>query len=118
MIEEIIRNFILLFILFYILYTVFLNKGKKVYKKDKNTDVRMFILMNDLDLSKTKYKTVLLYVTLINSFILAFASIIIMYMESFIWALLTCFACIMILIYSLYYIVGRSLKRKEINKNV
>ena len=112
-------DFLLLFLMYYIVYTVFLNKKRRKYSDIGKTDeIRYFILRYDLDMRKTKYEVVLKLVTLINSFILAFTTAIVINIDKIIWAILVGFAVIMILIYSLYEIVGRYLKKKEMVKDV
>ena len=112
-------DFLLLFLMYYIVYSVFLNKKRRKYSDISKTDeIRYFILRYDLDMRKTKYEVVLKLVTLINSFILAFTTAIVINIEKIIWAILVGFAVIMILIYSLYEIVGRYLKKKEMVRDV
>lgn len=108
------KDFVLIFILVLIVYFVFLNKKRKEYSKLKqNDEIKLFIARYNLDMRKTKYKTVLNTLTIINSFIIAFCSTIISYINGIIWALLVGFVLLLVLIYSFYEIVGRYLKRKE-----
>ena len=112
-------DFVLLFLLFYIIYTVFLNKRKKEYSKLKKTDtVKMFIARYDLDMRKTEYKKVLKIVSVINSFIVAFTATLVLHIENFWLKVAACFVVIFILIYSLFEIAGRYLKSKEGKKDV
>ncbi|NLC47937.1 MAG: hypothetical protein GX758_01070 [Tenericutes bacterium] len=107
-------DFLLLFLLFYLIYTVFLNKKRRTYSQiKKNDEIKYFISRFDLDMKKTKYTSLLRALTLMNSFILAFTSTIVIYIDSIIWSMLISFVIIMIMLYSVYEIVGRSFKRKE-----
>jgi hypothetical protein len=105
--------------MFYIVYEVFLNKKRREYLQLKKTDeIRYFILRFDLDMRKTKYKSLLKALTLMNSFILAFTTTIVIYIDSVIWSVLISFMVIMIMLYAVYEIVGKYFKRKEDEKNV
>ena len=84
----------------------------------KTDEIRYFILRFDLDMRKTKYKSLLKALTLMNSFILAFTTTIVIYIDSVIWSVLISFMVIIIMLYAVYEIVGRYFKRKEDEKNV
>ena len=107
-------DFVFIFLLMLVVYSVFLNKNRKEYSKLKDNDmVKYFIARYDLDMRKTKYKTVLNIVTVINSFIISFCSVLVINIKGVVWAILVGFAAIMALTYSLYEIFGRALKRRE-----
>lgn len=107
-------DFVFIFLLMLVVYSVFLNKNRKEYSKLKDNDmVKYFIARYDLDMRKTKYKTVLNIVTVINSFIISFCSVLVINIKGVVWAILVGFAVIMALTYSLYEIFGRALKRRE-----
>lgn len=112
-------DFIIIFTIVYLVYTLFFNKKRKSYKAlKKNDEVKLFIARYDLDMKKIEYKEVLKVVTIINSFILSFTTTLIIRIDGFMVSLLIGFVVIMILIYSLYEIAGRYFKRKEEEKNV
>lgn len=107
-------DFVFIFLLMLVVYSVFLNKNRKEYSKLKDNDmVKYFIARYDLDMRKTRYKTVLNIVTVINSFIISFCSVLVINIKGVVWAILVGFAAIMALTYSLYEIFGRALKRRE-----
>ena len=107
-------DFVFIFLLVFIVYSVFLNKNRKEYKKIKKNDmIKIFIARYNLDMKKTKYETVLRVETIINSFIISFCSVLVINIESMIWGVLVGFAVMMALIYALYEITGRMLKRRE-----
>lgn len=107
-------DFVFIFLLVFIVYSVFLNKNRKEYKMLKKNDmIKVFIARYNLDMKKTKYDTVLRVVTFINSFIISFSSVLVINIDSVVWAILISFVVIMALIYALYEIAGRALKRKE-----
>ncbi len=107
-------DFVFIFLLVFIVYSVFLNKNRKEYKKIKKNDmIKIFIARYNLDMKKTKYETVLRVETIINSFIISFCSVLVINIESMIWGVLVGFAVMMALIYALYEIAGRMLKRRE-----
>lgn len=110
-------DFVLLFLLVLIVYVVFVNKRRSDYTKLKDGNyVKAFIARYDLDMRKTKYKTVLMVFSVINSFILAFTSALVLNIESYIWKIVISFIVIFVLIYALYEIAGRILKNKEDKK--
>lgn len=107
-------DFVFIFLLILIVYFVFLNKSRKEYSKLKDNDmVKYFIARYDLDMRKTNYKTVLNVVTFINSFIISFGSVLVINIKGIMWSIIVGFAAIMALMYSLYEIAGRILKRRE-----
>ena len=114
-----IYDFVLLFLLFYLVYNVFLNKKKREYSKLKKNDIiKVFIARYNLDMRKTEYKKVLRIVTIINSFIVSFTATLVLHINNFWLKVAICFVVIFVLIYSLFEIAGRYLKKKEEQKNV
>ena len=112
-------DFVLIFLVILLIYLVFINKRKKNYSKLKKNDyVRLFIARYNLDVKKTKYKTILNVVAFINSFILSFTAVLSMYIKNYVWKILVIFVVVFSLIYALYELAGRVLKRKEEKKNV
>ena len=110
-------DFVLLFLLFYIIYSVFINKKKKDYSKlKKNDEIKGFIAKYNLDMKKTNYKEVLNILTIINAFIISFTATLILNINGFIWKILVSFVVTFILIYSLLELAGRYLKNKEDKK--
>ena len=110
-------DFILIFVLLLIIYFVFINKNRKEYSKlNDNSVIKSFIARYNLDMRKTKYKTVLTVFSVINSFILAFTSALVLNIENYIWKIVISFIVIFVLIYALYEIAGRYLKNKEDKK--
>ena len=96
-------DFVCIFLLVFIVYSVFLNKNRKEYKKLKKNDmIRLFIARYNLDMKKTKYELVLRTETIINSFIISFCSVLVINIKGVIWAIIIGFAVIMVLTYSLY----------------
>ena len=111
---ELLMDFILMFLLVYILIAVFFNKKRKDYSKLKSNDyVKSFIVRYDLNMKKTSYRKVLNTLTIINSFILATGTTVILQIDNIVYKLLFTFILITLLIYSLYEIAGRYFKNKE-----
>ena len=112
-------DFTLLFLLVLIIYLVFINKRKSTYSKLKKNDyIRLFIARYNLDVRKTKYKTILTVAAFINSFILAFTAVLTLKIDNFFYKILVCFVVVFSLIYALYELAGRILKKKEGKNNV
>ena len=111
-------NFLLDFLGFYaiifLIYVVFLNKKKKDYSKLKKGDlIKVFIARYNLDMRKQDYKKVLLLYTIVKVFVISFTAALIMNINSFIWKVVIAFVVVFVLIYALFEILGRVLKKRE-----
>ncbi len=112
-----IYDFFFLYLLVFIIYMVFINKRKKNYSKlKKNDELVLFVNRYNIDVEKVGFKKIKKYLALINSFIIAFSSTIIIHVEGLLLKVGVGFVIIMIMIYSLYEIVGRKLKKMEDDK--
>ena len=112
-------DFLLMFLLILVIYIVFINRRKKSYFKLKKSDeVKIFMARYNLDIKKQNYKKILNAIAIINSFIIAFTSTLVINIEKFIWKILICFIVIFTLIYALYELAGRYFKKMEEKKNV
>lgn len=108
------------FIVILLIYLLFINrKFRKEYKEGKQqVEINYLINKFKLDIRVTKYKTIKLIVAFLNSFIIAFAFTIIINLKfKYAYKLMIAFVIMFILIYSLYEITGRILKRKELKNN-
>lgn len=111
--------FIIVYLGTFLLYVLILNRKRKNYKDAKNQiEVAYLINKFNLDKKKTSYKTIKWCITFINPFIISITFVTIVSIESFVLSLILGFIIMMMLIYSLYEIIGRILKKKEGNKNV
>lgn len=118
--------FILVFLIDYFLINkkklnLIKNKGKTKKgktKKIKNIGELDYVIAKfKLDFKKIDTEKAIIWISLINSFIISFVSFIIMIIPLKIaWQMLIAFALLFGLIYSLYEIYGRHLKRLQ-NKN-
>ena len=88
-------------------------KGKK--KKIKNiSEVDYLTAKFKLDAKKLNLNKVIIMISLINAFIISIVSSVIMLMPfAIMWQLIVAFALLFGLIYALYEIYGRHLKKKE-----
>lgn len=91
------------------------NKGKKNGKQKKIKsigEIDYLIAKFKLDFKKINMKRAILWISLINSFIISFVSIIVMILPiKMTWSMLIAFVLLFGLIYSLYEIYGRHLKK-------
>ena len=103
------------FILVLLIYILFINRKRKEYVEGKNQlEINYIINRFKLDMRKTKYKDIKWAVTFINAFIISFTFTVLINIEiSYILKLLIGFVILFALIYSIYEIVGRTLKKKE-----
>lgn len=112
---EYIFLFIFIFLIVFIYFKVFYKiKQKKI---EKISIISVFVRIFKLDRNKMNIKTFLNIISLMNSLIIAFVSTFVMYLD-IVWninyfvELLVGFILIVLLIYSLYNIVGRVLNKK------
>ena len=98
-------------------------KNKGVTKKGKKKKIKS---ISEIDYLKAKFKLdekkldkdkMIIMISFINAFIISLVSSIVMLMPfAIMWQMIVAFALLFGLIYSLYEIYGRHLKRKEDNK--
>lgn len=98
--------------------TLIRNKGlnKKGKQKKVNSIGEMNYLVSKFKLNKKKLNedSMILWISLINSFIISVVSSVLMLMPfKLMWLMLIAFVLLFCLIYSLYEIYGRHLKKKE-----
>lgn len=116
------------FIIIFLLHMYMYKRNKKKLNKNDGIGTDFIIRRFSLDLKKITYKKVALIVSLINSIIISFTSMIVININNFIYKILVGFVLISALIFSLYEIVGRYLyksqfkvkkdKKKKVKKNV
>ena len=92
---------------------------KKINKKDiQFGEINYLIGKFKLDKKKINYKTAILWISIINAFIISFVSTVISAIPAhIIWQLLVGFVLIFGLIYALYEIYGRILVKKGWGKD-
>ncbi len=108
------------FITVLLIYLLFINrKFRKEYKEGKEqVEIYYLIKRFNLNMKITKYKTIKLIVSFLNSFIVAFTFTVIINLKiKYAYKLMVAFLIMFVLIYSLYEITGRILKRKELKNN-
>lgn len=109
-----ILDFVCIFLVVFIIYSVFINKRKSDFNKLKSNDViRLFVLRYDLDYRKIDYPKLVKVMSLISSFIIAFTSALIINIDSFIWSILVCFITVTILTYALFEIASKFFKNND-----
>lgn len=94
-------------------YMVIYRRRLKKKKYDKMTEVNYLISKFGLDKKKINYYDVAYVVCILNAFIIAFVGTVISLIPLALhWQMLIGFAMLFVLIYALYEIYGRYLKRK------
>lgn len=120
--EKIIINviyFVVSYLIIFLLYSLVINKKKKSYKDaTKQMDILYLVNKFKLNTKKTKYNTLKWITNIINPLIISITFIIVTNIKSFILGIMIGFLVMMMLIYSIYEIIGRILKKKEFDKNV
>lgn len=119
--EKIIINtiyFLASYLIIFLVYVFIINRKKKTYADAKKmTDVTYLTTKFKLDKRKTDYNTLKWYINFINPLIISTTFVVISNIKSFTMSLLVGFVVMLVLIYSLYEIIGRILKKKEFDKN-
>ncbi len=121
-------SFIITFIVIFIIDYFFINKRKlneiqdkkAKKKKSKKTigELDYLVIKFKLDRKKVDINRAIIWISLINSFIISVVSAVIMLMPfKLMWLMLIAFALLFGLIYSLYEIYGRHLQKLEEKKN-
>ena len=119
--EKIIINviyFVVSYLIIFLLYSLVINRKKKSYKDaTKQMDILYLVNKFKLNTKKTKYNTLKWITNIINPLIISITFIIVTNIKSFILGIMIGFLVMMMLIYSIYEIIGRILKKKDFDKN-
>jgi len=111
--------FIIVYLISFLLYILFLNRKRKNYKEGKKQmEIEYLVKRFNLDMRKTKYNTLKWSTTLLNPLIIATTFVAVISIDSLLLSLLVGFIIMVSLIYAIYEILGRTLKKKEGKKNV
>jgi hypothetical protein len=111
---EVLIDFLVIFVLVCLFYLLVLNRSKKDFNKLKPNDfIRMFVLKYNIDIEKINYNLMINLIAVINSFIIAITSAIIIKIEGFIWSLIACFVILFILVFVLFDMAGKYIKKTE-----
>ena len=114
MIIDLLIDFVLMFIVIFLVYLFFINRKKIKYEQLKETDfIKIFIRRYNINVEKVNYNFLINTLALINSFIIAFTSTVILKIESFIWSVIVAFVVLFLLVYSLFELAGRYFKNLE-----
>lgn len=108
-------SFIAIFVCYLLLLKIKPIRKKKVSKINEN-EMNIIINRYQLDKEVLGEKYLKRVIALLNSFVFAFTLTIMEHIDKFIYKILVCFVVLMILIYSVYEIAGKYLKRKEEKK--
>ena len=106
--------FISAYVLSFIVYYIYLKKSKK---KDELLEIEYLIKKFNLPKNKESKNRIKSIMSLVNPLIIALTFIVVISIDSFILGVLIGFVIMVVLIYSIYEIIGRILK-KEKSKNV
>lgn len=119
--EKIIINviyFVVSYLIIFLLYSLVINRKKKSYKDaTKQMDILYLVNKFKLNTKKTKYNTLKWITNIINPLIISITFIIVTNIKSFTLGIMIGFLVMLMLIYSIYEIIGRILKKKEFDKN-
>lgn len=115
---EYLEVFIVFYFILYIGFKLLFGHRIKKEKYEKLTEVNYFVKKFKLDKSKIRYKSFYKGITIVNSLIIAFVATLIMYLDmkweiNYFIELFIGFIIIFLMMYSLYEIYGKILKKKE-----
>ena len=112
--KNILIDFLVIFILISLFYLLFINRKKKNFDLLKENDfIRTFVLKYDIDIKKINYRFMINLIAIINSFIIAITSAIIIEIESLVWSIIVCFVVLFILVFTLFDLAGKYIKKTE-----
>jgi len=110
---EMLIFFIFSFLVIMAIYVFIINKKRKVYQDGKNTNEIHYIVHRfNLDMRKVNYNKLKWTVTITNSFIVAFSATVVSVIDGIGWQMLIGFVMLILLIFSIYEIIGRIYARK------
>lgn len=105
--------FLVAYALVFVVYAFIVNRKKKTYTDAKKlTEVDYIVNKFDLDKRKIKYNKLKWILNFINPFIIALTFIVVTNIKSLVLGIVIGFAIMLLLIYSVYEIVGRILKKR------
>ena len=111
---EVLIDFLVIFVLVCVFYLFVINRNKKDFNKLKPNDfIRSFVIKYNIDIEKINYNFMINLLAVINSFIIAITSAIIIKIEGFIWSLIVCFVILFILVFVLFDMAGKYIKKTE-----
>ncbi len=113
MIEEILITFLGIFTLIFV-FDYLLIKRRKLKKEKTISEIEYLKIKFKLEERKLDKSKVIIYISIINSFIIAGVSSVIILMKfDIMWKMMIAFVLLFGLIYSFYELLGRHLKRIE-----
>lgn len=111
--------FVIVYLITFLLYALVLNRKRKNYKEGKKQmEINYLVKKFNLDMRKTNYNTLKWSTTFLNPLIISITFVSIISIDSFVLSLIIGFIIMMLLIYGVYEILGRILKKKEGKKHV
>lgn len=119
--ETIIMNLIYFFgsyLILFLIYVFVINRKRKVYSDGKKyLEVNYIVNKFNLDMRKVKYNEIKWTLTFINPLIMSTTFVIVINIKNTLLSLILGFIVMMMLIYSVYEIIGRFFKKRG-EKNV
>ena len=114
--EEIIFNLIFFIVVFILAFIVILLANKYKLKKRKTKDIMELSYIKNkfkIDIKKLNIKKEIIIISILDSFIISFVATFISILKiHYIWQILIGFIILVALIYSIYELYGRHLKKK------
>ncbi len=110
---ELLVFFIFSFLIIMAVYVFIINRKRKVYQEGKNTnEIHYLVYRFKLDMRKVNYNKLKWTVTIANSFIVAFSATVVSLIDGIGWQMLIGFIMLVLLIFSIYEIIGRTYAKK------
>ncbi len=109
-------NFLLSFVVVYLVYFIFVISRKKIINKIKTSlEARLLITKYKVDVDKINSKELASKIALCNSLIVSLVYLVTLFINNFILSMLVGFVIFLILIFVVYKLLGKNLKKKEGN---
>ena len=108
--------FLMAYLISFIFYAFIINRKRKG-KIKINTEMDYIIKKFNLDTKKLNLNKLRWIMNIINPLIISITFIIIMFIDSFVLGIIVAFVIMIALIYSIYEIIGRTLKKQQDKNN-
>lgn len=105
--------FISSYIVLLLIYIFIINRKRKVYSEGKKSlEISYIVNKFNLDMRKIKYNNLKFTLTFINPLIMSITFIVVININNTLLSLLIGFIVMMLLVYSIYELIGRIYKKK------
>ena len=116
MIEELVL-FLLCFFLVLLVYEIFIVRKAKKKKDKRPMEVKYLITRYHLNMRKVDYPQLLQIVALVSSFDIAFIVSVVMFVDNYLWQILSVLILVLPVIFVSYHFVGSFYRKRGMTKD-